>query len=146
MIHRGPDDLEPEGHIHAALEIEQLHGNMPLIVIHADHRVILPAHRLEKNGVRSDRALAPDPLRLCVRNGGHHLFQLFGAERPMLSRVRVQSGHRDSRHIQIRGQRVVRQPMTFPTRSRVTARTASAMETWVLTWDTVSLSLVSIMV
>ena len=40
VVDRGAHDRQPERHVHAALEREQLHGRVTLVVIHADDRVV----------------------------------------------------------------------------------------------------------
>ena len=67
MIDGGADDRQPERDIDAGkllpftrfriyLEAEQLDRNVPLVVIHRHHRVVLARTQLDEHGIAGDRA------------------------------------------------------------------------------------------
>src|SRR5258706_639607 len=51
MVYRRPDDRNSQRDIYRAFEIDQLHGNVSLIVVHGDHEVECAARRLQEDGI-----------------------------------------------------------------------------------------------
>ncbi len=60
MIWRGADDRQPQGDVHAAPEVQHLHRDQRLVVIHADHGVVGAAGGLVKQSVGGFRTGAVD--------------------------------------------------------------------------------------
>src|SRR5262245_62698692 len=69
VIDRGADDRQPERDIDPAFEIEQLHRNVSLVMIHADHRIVAAFDRLHKNSVRWKWAAHVNPGRSELGDG-----------------------------------------------------------------------------
>ena len=70
VIHRGADDRNTERDVYRAFEIDQLHGNVALIVIHRDHQVIGAAHCLQEDGVGRMRPATGNSLGARGLDGG----------------------------------------------------------------------------
>ena len=98
VIDRGPDDRQAQGDVHRPPEREQLDRDQPLIVITGDDGVELAPSSPERtacpagNGPRTSmpRARAGRDCR-----AEHVVF--LGAEQAVLSRMRVEPGHRQPR-------------------------------------------------
>lgn len=101
MIDRGPDYRQADGHIHAAIEILELDRDMPLIVVHRDDEIELASRCPMKQAVRRPGTCNIDPLGPSRLHRRFNLLLFFAAKEPLLSRVRVQAGHRDPRPVKI---------------------------------------------
>src|SRR5262245_16857332 len=109
VIDRGADDRQPERDIDPTFEIEQLHRNVSLVMIHTDHRIVAAFERLHKNGVRRKWPVHVNPGLSELGDGWENLFLVFNAERSALTSVRIESGHGDAARGPEPGQHAMRQ-------------------------------------
>ena len=96
MIHRGPYDRDSQRDVHRAFEIQKLHRNVALVVVHGHHQVIGAAPRLQEDGVAGMRTAALDSLGAGRLDGGNDELLVFLAEQPVLARMRVQTADGDA--------------------------------------------------
>src|SRR2546428_988924 len=57
VIHRGADERQGQRDAHGAVEIECLRGDVPLVMIQGQHRVVPALQRLGEDRVRGDRTV-----------------------------------------------------------------------------------------
>src|SRR5690606_8541229 len=55
VVDAGAHDGQPLGHVHRAAEVEQLHRDRDLVVVHADHAIEVPRGPQTKRRLRTDR-------------------------------------------------------------------------------------------
>ena len=97
VIDGGADDRQAEGDIDAVLEMQQLERDQPLIVVHADDRIVIPARGEVKEGVGAVRAAGGDPLRLAPVDGRCDQPRFLIAEEPPFAGVRIEGEDGDFR-------------------------------------------------
>lgn len=95
VVDGSADDVEAEGDVDAAMEVEELHGNVALVVVHADDGVELALDGLEEDRVGRMGAGGGDALLLCVLDGGRDFIDFLTAEGAALAGMRVEAGHGD---------------------------------------------------
>jgi hypothetical protein len=66
VIHRGAGDREAERDVDGTFEVDQLHRDVALIVVHGDHQVVGAPYREQEDCVRGMRAAAIDTTRTCA--------------------------------------------------------------------------------
>ena len=93
-------DRQSERDVHRGVESDQLHGNVPLIVILGDDEVEGAAVGAVKNGVWRDRAVHVDTFRAGLRDGGRDLRLVLVTEQAVLAAMRIDAGDRDARPLQ----------------------------------------------
>ena len=100
MVDAGADDRQAQGDIHRIVEMQQLQGNQPLVVVHADHRVAGPLNREVEQGVRAVRSARGDSLLLgrADRRRDQALFLV--AEQALLAGVGIERQDRQARALQ----------------------------------------------
>ena len=88
---------KPERDIHAALEIDQLHGNVALVVVHGDDEIEFAAQGANEDGVGRVRAGAIDAEGARFLDGGRDDFGVLPAEEAMLAGMGIEAADRDAR-------------------------------------------------
>src|SRR6266478_8598785 len=96
VIYRGANDGDPERYIDCLLEVDQLHGDVTLIVIHRDNQVIGAARRQKKNRVWPVRPVYIDAFLGSDRDGWSDLSNFFLTKKPVLASVRIETAHGDA--------------------------------------------------
>lgn len=84
---RGDHHRQPALHGDAAVEAEQLHGDLALVVVHGDDAVVVVP--LEEDGVAGEGALGGDALGLGGLYGGFYVVDLVAPEVAALAVVRI---------------------------------------------------------
>ncbi len=97
MIDGSADDRHTERDVDPAVEIQELHGNVALIVIHGDDEIERPADSADENGVGRMRAGAIDAQCARFFNRGSDDVAILPAEEPVLAGVRIESADCDTR-------------------------------------------------
>jgi len=70
VVGAGADDGEADGHVHAAVEVEQLHRDEALVVVHGDDEVVVALHGFDKDGVGGEGADGIDAVLAGHEDGG----------------------------------------------------------------------------
>src|SRR5258708_15492050 len=81
---------------HAAVESEKLRGDLALVVVHGDDRVVIAAAGGDENSVGRERSSGCDSLRAGPFNAGTNFTDLLGSEQSSFSRVRIETRDRDA--------------------------------------------------
>jgi hypothetical protein len=97
VIHRGTNDGYTEGCVDRRLEVQQLHRNMALIVVHRHHKVVRTMCGAEKDRVRRHRPFTIHAHRLAGFDGWLDELLILGAEQTMFSGVGIQPADSDAR-------------------------------------------------
>ena len=90
MIHRGADERQGQRDAHGAVEIEGLRGDVPLVMIQGQHRVIPALQRLGEDRVRGDRTVHLPPLPAGVLHRRRDLLEVFLSQGAAFTGVRVE--------------------------------------------------------
>ena len=141
MIGRPSVMLTPESSCHCRcridLEAEQLDRDVPLVVIHRDHGVILPGAQLHEHGVAGH---GPDHVEAVgdgLRDRRRGNVDILPAEQAALAGMRIERGDRDLRPRDAhRGSASWVRSITRRSRSGVRRDGTSCSATWVETWLT----------
>lgn len=88
MRRRRNDDRQPALHRHAAVESQQLHGDLALVVVHGDDAVEVLA--LQEDGVARERPRGVDAQLPGVGYRGRNVVDLLPAEVAVLAGVWVE--------------------------------------------------------
>ncbi|CXA36431.1 Uncharacterised protein [Salmonella enterica subsp. enterica serovar Typhi] len=97
MIGRGPDKRQPCGDIHAIIKAKQFQRDMPLVMIHRHHHIILSLISLEKYSIRRARPINVHTFCAGIGNGWRQDTRLFIAKQTILARMRIHACHGDTR-------------------------------------------------
>jgi hypothetical protein len=96
VIDRRADDGKSEGNIYGTLKINQLHGNVSLVMVHGDHQVVGASRRLQENRIAGVRAAADDALTPRRLNGRGDGPPVLFAEQSVFAGVRIQAAYRNA--------------------------------------------------
>lgn len=96
VIDRGADNRQADADVYAAVEGQQLHGDMALIVVHGHHDVVMPFDRSQKDRVGRLRIADMQTAFARFIDGGLNLARLVVAKQAALARVGVQARDRDA--------------------------------------------------
>src|SRR6185437_5910476 len=97
VVDRRANNRDAERDVYRAMEVDQLHRDVALVVIHRDDEVELAAYAADKDGVRRVGAGAVEALCARFVDGGRDDLGVLSSEEVVLSGVRVQAGDRDAR-------------------------------------------------
>lgn len=96
MVDRGANDGDAERHINRGLEVEQLHGNVSLVVVHGHDQIMRAACGAEEDGVRGDGTFAVDAAGAAGFDCGLNELTVFGAEESVLACVGIEAADGDA--------------------------------------------------
>ncbi len=94
MVHRGADDGQAQGDVDALVKSQHLGRDVPLIVVHGHHRIVLPLVHAEEDRVRRDGAHDVHTLGAGGLSRWADLQLLLVPEQTAFPGVGVQSGQR----------------------------------------------------
>ena len=97
VIDRGADDGDAERDVDGALEVDELHGDVALVVIHRDDKIKLTAKSAHKDGVRASAAGAVDAATLRFVDGGSDDLGILVPEEVVFAGVGIQAADGDAR-------------------------------------------------
>src|SRR5581483_6971900 len=97
VVDRGGQNGDAEGHVHSRFKVEELHGDVPLVVIHRDDEIVRAVRGAKEDGVGRDWTFAVDPACAAGFDRGKNEALVFPAEEPVLAGVRVEAANSDSR-------------------------------------------------
>src|SRR5579871_944413 len=96
VIDRRANDRNASGNVDRAFEIEELHRNVALVVVHRDHQIVRAARRLQENRVGGMRSAARNARGARAIDGGANDAFVLVAEESVLAGVRIQSADSDA--------------------------------------------------
>src|SRR5215510_14554061 len=94
---RREGNFQAGGDRDAALEAPELRRDLTLVMVHAEHSVVLPGERLEEYRIRGERTATADAAARGLGYGGADDLNLLAAEQAVLSSVGIERRHRDPR-------------------------------------------------
>jgi hypothetical protein len=97
VIGRSADERQPERHIDRAVEIERLHRDQRLVVIHAQRGIVIPPRRGVEHRVGGEGAARIDAGSAQLGDRRSDDLDVLAAERAGFSGMRVEPGDREHR-------------------------------------------------
>src|SRR5207302_8312716 len=97
VVHRGADDGQPDGDVHAGIEADHLDRDVPLVVVGRDHRVELAGRCPDVDRVRRPGAGSLDSTLAGLLHGRPQPVAVLAPEQAVFPGMWVQAGYRHAR-------------------------------------------------
>src|SRR5215471_2771994 len=97
MRRRCEGNFQASGDGDATLEALELRRDLTLVMVHAEHPVIVTRERLEEDGIRGKGPSAVDAATRGLGHGGRDDLNLLAAEQAILAAVGIERRYRDPR-------------------------------------------------
>ena len=97
MIDRGADDGQPDAHVDSAIEGEQLHWDVALVVIHGDNNIEFAFDGAQKNRVAWQWVRNIIATRPCIGDSRYNFPRLFITKQAAFAGMRIKASHGNTR-------------------------------------------------